>query len=475
MPPPASVDNILKHYHPAIKNVIVPGLVFFAITAAVVCLLCNFGSQYAEQAILGNERDLQRALLDKPLDSVYAWRDSLVRSRRIEIFGLGILASMALTVIAIILWARMTRRLLSVYGSEVDRLKDTIGSQKLMLDAINHSMQAGLVLADESGRIRACNPAFCRLCGHDRIEQGASVLDVMPGNSGRELLDCIVMSNDIAQIGGNSGYGDDRVDCRTIEIVIPCPALDHGKGSQDDDELYMGGRLYSVSLFSCPSAGGTEFPGGTGCVAVFREITGPRNEAVKKRRRQAALVSALSQAIESVDGNLVGHSDRMARLAVEISDALDLDPDQRETLEFATYLSQIGRLFVPRELFSKQGRLTEQEREQIRKMPEHASRMLRELHFDLPIRETIGEMGERMDGSGSPHGLVGEQISLCGRALAVINAYVAMTSVRAWRPGGSMSAGQAIQMLSADEGFDQRIVDALKIIVSDKADGGGSA
>ena len=88
------------------------------------------------------------------------------------------------------------------------------------------------------------------------------------------------------------------------------------------------------------------------------------------------------------------------------------------------------------------------------------------------MRETVREMGERMDGSGSPQGLRGEEISRAGRVLAVVNAFVAMTSPRAWRGDKGMDPAEAVRQLSSDLRFDQDVVAALARVAGSAAPDG---
>ena len=232
-----------------------------------------------------------------------------------------------------------------------------------------------------------------------------------------------------------------------------------------------GARLFRVALhpYGADAKGGEA--GTAGCVAFFQDITLFRRNTERGRKRQIALITALVRAIESVDPYQAGHSDRMAHAAAQVAEELDLDLRERETLSLAARLSQIGKIFVPREILTKRGALTAEERQEVLRAPEHADRILHDLHFDLPVRETVREMGERMDGSGSPQGLTGEEISRAGRVLAVVNAFVAMTSPRPWRDDKGMEAAEALRLLAQDLRFDQEVVTALARVAGGTAPG----
>ena len=165
------------------------------------------------------------------------------------------------------------------------------------------------------------------------------------------------------------------------------------------------------------------------------------------------------RAIESVDVNLIGHSMKMEHVADLLSGAMSLPDKDRETLRLAARLSQVGKIFVPRELLTKKGKLTPEEQAEVMRAPEYAYGILRDMQFNLPVPDAVFQMGERMDGSGLPQHLAGEAINHNARILAVVNAFCAMVSPRSYRAG--MQPEEAVTLLMKDKGFDSQIVSAL--------------
>lgn len=307
------------------------------------------------------------------------------------------------------------------------------------------------MLVDEYGRVKLSNPAMRAICGaKEDIPPNTPLVECMPPKSAVALLEDMSRVKDVDKSA-------------SVEITIP---VKNASGEIED-------RLYRVTLY--PYTNKDQDQAGNpkqvnGCVAVFQDITEFRKRALEdrkkaedERKRQDALISAFVRAVESVDPNLVGHSDKMTGLSELLSRELELDEAQEKTLALAAKLSQVGKIFVPRNILTKKGKLTEEELKETRRAPEYADKILNDLHFDLPVRETVSLIGERVDGTGKPLGLMGEQISLCGRALAVVNAFIAMTSARAWRGSDDkgMSINDAIQQLKSDMSFDQNVVDAL--------------
>lgn len=351
-----------------------------------------------------------------------------------QIRSLGIGSSALIALVFAVAWALLTSRTHRQRSLELEKMNATIRQQKLMLDSINGSVQTGILLADDKGYIKVCNPAFCKICG------------VAPG-SAESLPLAEVLRGDVSihLISAMAKVRQDRKS-DSMELVVP---------GADDEK-----RLYRINLFPYSALPGETATSGNGCVAIFQDITEFRASAERAKRRQEALISAMDRAVASVDPNLVGQSIKMAQVARLIADKINLDVSQKETLRLSAMLSQIGKLFVPKELLRKKGALTPEEFKEVSRAPEYADNILRDLHFGLPVQQTVREMNERMDGSG-PAGMKGAEISVCGRVLAVASALTAMTSPRAWRSVNELSLYEAISTLGKDGRFDSEITAAL--------------
>jgi HD-GYP domain-containing protein (c-di-GMP phosphodiesterase class II) len=201
-------------------------------------------------------------------------------------------------------------------------------------------------------------------------------------------------------------------------------------------------------------------------LAVARDETDLVEQRLKHERLIRATVDALIRAIELRDPFLVGHTRRLQRYAVAVGGALGRDDRELATLDLAACLSQVGKIFIPDEILTKAGRLSEAEMPMMRRHVEHALRVVGPIDFDLPIREAIGQMYERLDGSGYPNGLRGEQIEPLARILGVVDTYCALTEARAYR--GQLSADNALSHLAETPGFDAKVVAALaKVVAAD--------
>lgn len=374
-------------------------------------------------------------VLEVPVTAV----DALLASQAKQIYGLGVLGSLGAGLLLAFVWASMVSRSHRATARHFQRLYTVIRQQKLMLDSINASLQAGLLLVSSAGRVQVCNPAFCQIAARSEEElTDAALADVLPDKAAEALLE------GIARVSGSG-----RMD--SIEISLDQPD---------------GARLYRVTLFpfeDIQHEGKARAMGG--CVGIFQDITEFRRRAEAARERQANSIAALVRAIESVDVNLIGHSRKMERVMDLLTAEMRLSAQDRETLRLAARLSQVGKIFVPRQLLTKKGKLTPEEQREVMRAPEYAYKVLHDLQFGLPVPEAVYQMGERLDGTGEPRRLKGSQIAENARILAVVNAFCAMVSARSYRTG--MSPEEAVRLLAQDPGFDPAIVSALAALSSE--------
>ncbi|MDR2745567.1 MAG: PAS domain-containing protein [Desulfovibrio sp.] len=358
--------------------------------------------------------------------------DGLLESQKRQIYGLGVLGSVGAALLLAFVWASVVSRSHKATSRHFQHLYTVIRQQKLMLDSINASLQAGLLLVNSEGHVQVCNPAFCQIVEKTEEElAGVSLDGALPAQAAEDLR---------AGMERVAGVGE----MASIEISLD---------SRD------GLRLYRVTLFPFEDQQDAGEGKMGGCVGIFQDITEFRRRAEEDRKRQASLIAALVRAIESVDVNLIGHSQKMERVAELLSAQMALEGKDRETLRLAARLCQVGKIFVPRSLLTKTDKLTPEEQQEVMRAPEYAYNALRDLRFGLPVPEAVYQMGERMDGTGSPQRLEGEQIVTNARILAVVNAFCAMTSARSYRAG--MSPAQAIELLARNPGFDAEVVENL--------------
>ena len=172
-------------------------------------------------------------------------------------------------------------------------------------------------------------------------------------------------------------------------------------------------------------------------------------------------VRALAAALDARDPYTAGHSERVSRFAVAIGEELKLDADAMETLRLGALLHDIGKIGVPDEVLRKGGALTPGEFESIKTHPSAGARILRSIPFLAPHIPIVELHHERPDGQGYPYGLRGDEIPLAARIVHVADAFDAMTSARAYRPGRMPVEAIAELRRCVGTDFDGPSVDAL--------------
>jgi putative nucleotidyltransferase with HDIG domain len=197
----------------------------------------------------------------------------------------------------------------------------------------------------------------------------------------------------------------------------------------------------------------------------LEEMVAQRTESLKESKEQLKKtmlksVSAVAAMVELRDPYTAGHQQRVAMIADAIARELDLPETQIEGINLAAVVHDVGKIGVPSEILSKPGKLSDPEFALIKQHPELGYEVLKEIDFPWPIAETVRQHHERIDGSGYPLGLKGEEILLEARILSVADTIEAMASHRPYRAG--LGIDKALTEIEQEHKtkFDVDVVDA---------------
>ena len=191
------------------------------------------------------------------------------------------------------------------------------------------------------------------------------------------------------------------------------------------------------------------------------------SSAWKKVELLQNLTSAVEGTIHTIaattevrDPYTAGHQKRVTELAVTIATALGLDGEQIEGIRMAGTIHDLGKVRVPAEILSKPGKITDLEYEMIKTHPQVGYDLLKGIDFPWPLDQIVLQHHERIDGSGYPHGLRGDEIMIEAKILAVADVVEAMASHRPYRP--ALGIEKALDQIRQDRGilFDPEFVDA---------------
>jgi putative nucleotidyltransferase with HDIG domain len=187
-----------------------------------------------------------------------------------------------------------------------------------------------------------------------------------------------------------------------------------------------------------------------------------------------ARVRVLMARLEAKDRSTEEHTRRVAEWAVAIGEQLGLAPGRLHDLALAGLLHDIGKLSTPDAILAKPGKLTDAEMDVIRRHPVHGDDLAAELGYPEQIRRGVRGHHERLDGSGYPDGLRGDEIDLDTRILAVADVWDALVSPRVYR--GAWTRERAMSLLVEESGtaFDARCVDALRAVTGVQPESGAA-
>jgi putative two-component system response regulator len=181
-----------------------------------------------------------------------------------------------------------------------------------------------------------------------------------------------------------------------------------------------------------------------------------------------ASIRSMAYMLEIRDPYTAGHQQRVAELACAIAEKLGLSPATIDGIRIAGILHDVGKIRIPLSILSRSGKLLDAEHEMLKIHPQVSYDILKDIPFPLPVAQIVLQHHERLDGSGYPQGLKGDDIMKEARILAVADVTEANSSFRPYRPARGINA--ALQKLSEQKGrrYDADAVEAcLKLFDTD--------
>lgn len=211
-------------------------------------------------------------------------------------------------------------------------------------------------------------------------------------------------------------------------------------------------------------------------ISVFGEDITERKHAEQRiaeyvKRLEGTMkntLQAVANMVEMRDPYTAGHERRVGLIASKIAQEMGWPVEKCYSLELIGLVHDIGKIAVPTEILTKPGRLTPVEYQIVQAHSERGYEILKDVDFPLPIAEIIYQHHERMDGSGYPRGLKGDEILPEARILAVADVLESMASHRPYRPALGIEA--ALKEIKDHRGawFDAQVVDAMFKLIREK-------
>lgn len=197
--------------------------------------------------------------------------------------------------------------------------------------------------------------------------------------------------------------------------------------------------------------------------AFLHSLVNMKNEELNKTYDQLKLrymdtIEVLRQAVDAKDIYTRGHSDRVAYYAVKIGEAAGMSPQDLETLKISGFFHDVGKIGTADDILLKTDKLNEKEIEEIQKHPLKGARILSAVSMFKEVVPVVKCHHERIDGTGYPDGLKGDEIPLLARIISVSDAFDAMLSDRLYRTKLNLEEARQQLINGAGTQFDADIV-----------------
>jgi len=302
----------------------------------------------------------------------------------------------------------------------------------------------GIVLCDDKQFIIKPNAEFCSMFGYTPEEIIGKALDDMITSDPEGLKE----ANSITERVRNGEK-------------IACEGKRYRK---DKSSLYV--SMSGISFY----AGNQKY-----IYAIYRNID--HRKAIEGQLQQRniqlensmkATVETMARIVECRDPYTSGHQKRTSVLAEAIAKEMGLPEKRVEGIKIAAMIHDVGKVNIPSEILTKPARLSDIEYRLIKQHPTIAYEILKDIEFPWPIANIILQHHERMDGSGYPNGLRGNEILLEARILAVADVAEAMSSHRPYRPGHGIDV--TLDEIESKKGilYDEKVAKACLTLFREK-------
>jgi putative nucleotidyltransferase with HDIG domain len=213
-----------------------------------------------------------------------------------------------------------------------------------------------------------------------------------------------------------------------------------------------------------------------GVLGIVRDISKRKQSEIaladsfeKLRKTLDGTVQAISFAVETRDPYTAGHQRRVAELAVAIASQMGVGDDILQGIRIAGSIHDIGKVAIPAEFLTKPGNIISDIEYTVIKSHAHVGyEILQSIDFPWPIAQIVYQHHERLDGSGYPRGLIGEEILIEARILAVADVVESMASHRPYRVAKGIN--EALFEIKENRGvlYDSDVVDACLVVINEK-------
>lgn len=283
----------------------------------------------------------------------------------------------------------------------------------------------------------------------------------------------IIWANDVAKrifgddLVGKKCYATYRGRDKPCEHCITLKAFQGGKVHEQDMQVVDKDGKMIVFHATANVALRDKHGKPSAVIEILRDITEQKKAEEQLERSFIDLAETVSCAMGSRDPYTVGHQRRVAYLASLVGEKMGLDNDRLQGLYIGGLLHDIGKISTPESILTKPSKLTEEEWSLIRAHAKQGYDILKDADLPWPVAEMALHHHERLDGSGYPDGISGDELGLEVRILAVCDVVEAMSSYRPYRPARSVA--EILEETRGGRGtkYDADVVDIVLEMIED--------
>jgi PAS domain S-box-containing protein len=388
------------------------------------------GRDYRQTQVLATARTVQHSsmILVQKIDVDEALLESTVHQN--FILTVFLLVVFIVTISFIAIWRHAT-------SLHLQKATSRLKARAELLNAIGDSVNDHTFLLDHNNKLVFINDALAKSFSIDNVDVRGKALNHIFNNE---------ISNQLLAI--KPDINEDNV--RNKQMRLECKDKRHD---------------YHVSVIALKHPDYRQ-----SYLYVMHDITKIKDVQGRHNRLMEGIISTLAQLIDKHDPHCVYHSQRTQEVSVAIARAMGLPQKRIDALAMAALLANVGKLYIPAEMLTNVEPLTKEEELMLRENINYSVEILQDLEFDGPVITFVQQKNECLDGSGYPKGVSGDDIVQESRILSVANAFVAMTSSRAYRSGMPVKEVLDVLFSEADSRYDRHVIAALFHIVENHSD-----
>lgn len=355
--------------------------------------------------------------------------------QRQQLHVIGQLISLLIFVLILAFWWKMQNKRHSSLAHQYQEFSRKVNAQRHLLKNINATVDEHITLKYLNGKYVYVNAAFINFL-NVKIE---------------EVLD----KNDNQLFGAKIAEELKEMDNKLLKTK---------KITTEEKSFIINDKCYYLAISKTPFLDGhKKF---IGIITVVKDLTDIMTAREFREKAMKNSMDSMMHIMQRHDDHLVKHVKYLKRLALDLADKLNLSRDERTTLEVSASLSQLGKIYISKDILNMSDTLNASALEVYRSHIEDTVFILDAVDWGLPVVKTVYAMYEKLDGTGYPNNLHASKISKLSRILCVCNQFCELVSPR--RGHKVYTSEAAIKWMVNQKGeYDLSIIQSLAEMISE--------